>query len=45
MLENSIHYFYTETQIQDIESETMYCPMCEVMHDNSTWRQYPGWGN
>lgn len=45
MLENSIHQFYTEAQIQDIENEVIYCPMCEATHENNTFCQCPGWGN
>lgn len=42
MLAQSIHHFYTEAQTQEIEFETIYCPMCELEHSNNTWCQCPG---
>lgn len=41
MLENSIVHFYTETQY--IGLEQVFCPMCEIWHENNTLCQIPGW--
>ena len=43
MRESSIVRFIRETQYVDVEQ--VYCPMCEVLHENNTFCQIPGWEN
>lgn len=41
MREQSIHQCLIETQYTD--TKEVYCPMCDMEHENSTWCQFPGW--
>lgn len=30
------------TSVQTVNKDTIFCPICEALHENTTWCQYPG---